>query len=89
MTLADIAAKCQSLAFATLDTAAELDARSRDGDVHYQGAQKLANEALDRAEIVYALATLLDRLARVPMANSYPPYVDAAQRLADLAGVDL
>jgi len=80
MTLADIAARCRS------------DALFLREDALYAGAigrGRNAQEATDRANTVDALATLLDRLARLPLANSYPPYVDAAQRLARLAGVDL
>ena len=80
MTLADIAARCRSDALFLREDALYADAIGRGRN---------AQEATDRANTVDALATLLDRLARLPLANSYPPYVDAAQRLARLAGVDL
>jgi len=80
MTLADIAACCHSEAL-SLREAAEYATAIGNG--------KIAQQAIDRFDAADALATLLDRLARVPAANSYPPYVDAARRLARLAGVDL
>src|SRR5690554_3084229 len=83
MTLADIAARCRSDALSLREAAL---CAAADTAV---GSGKIAQQATDRANTVDALATLLDRLARVPAANSYPPYVDAAQRLARLAGVDL
>src|SRR5690554_2078097 len=80
MTLADIAARCHSEALPLREAATYATAI---------GNGKIAQQAIDRFDAADALATLLDRLARVPAANSYPPYVDAARRLARLAGVDL
>ena len=80
MTLADIAARCRSDALSLREAAAYIIVVDNN---------KSAQQTTDRAVTVDALATLLDRLARVPAANSYPPYVDAARRLARLAGVDL
>lgn len=82
MTLADIAAACRSRA---KELRAEVDLWEWHGDGPPPGPPAVLEQSWD----CDALATLLDRLARVPMANSYPPYVDAAQRLARLAGVDL
>jgi hypothetical protein len=88
MTLADIAARCHSDALSLREAATDA-LREAATDATVVGNGKLAQQAIDRANTVDALATLLDRLARVPLANSYPPYVDAARRLARLAGVDL
>jgi len=88
MTLADIAARCHSDALSLREAATDA-LREAATDATVVGNGKIAQQAIDRANTVDALAILLDRLARVPMANSYPPYVDAAQRLARLAGVNL